>query len=463
MEFYMNITAEKQFFGHPRGLSTLFFTEYWERFSFYGMRALLILYMVADPALGGLGFSTEKAALIYGYYLGAVYIAGLPGGFIADRFWGQRKAVFIGGIIIASGHAAMAFEGITMFYAGLGLIIIGTGLLKPNVTVMVGSLYSKEDPRRDGGFTIFYMGINIGAFLAPLMCGYLAQDPDFITTMNSFGFDISSGWHWAFALAAIGMVLGLIQYKSGGKYLGEIGLQPAGKTKENTAAVVEPFTKDDKSRLVVIVLLLVFVSVFFSAFEQAGSSLNLFADNNTNNTLLGFDFPSSWFQSLNALFIIIFGPIFAWMWVYLYKIKKEPTGATKFALGLLGVGLGFAVLYMAVLLFPGQKVSPIWLTLVYLFHTWGELCLSPVGLSLMTKLAPKQIVSSVMGLWFTAIGFGGGLVGGLVASLYDANAGQDFLFGLLTVYTLASALILAFLVKPIKKLLAKNKEEAQTA
>lgn len=458
----MNVASEKQFFGHPRGLSTLFFTEYWERFSFYGMRALLILYMVADPALGGLGFSTEDAAWIFGFYLGAVYIAGLPGGFIADRFWGQRKAVFVGGVIIACGHAAMAFEGAAMFYAGLVLIILGTGLLKPNVTVMVGGLYSKEDPRRDGGFTIFYMGINLGAFIAPLICGYLAQDPDFVSAMNSMGFDISFGWHWAFGLAAIGMVLGLVQYRAGGKYLGEVGIEPTGKPSTDNAPR-EPFSKDDKSRLVVIGMLLVFVSVFFSAFEQAGSSLNLFADNNTSNTFLGIDFPSSWFQSLNALFIIIFGPIFAWMWVYLYNINKEPTGATKFALGLVGVGLGFLVLYIAVTMFPGEKVSPIWLVLVYLFHTWGELCLSPVGLSLMTKLAPKQITSSIMGLWFTAIGFGGGLVGGAVASLYDANAGQDFLFGLLTVYTLASALILAFLVKPIKKMLEENKEDALEA
>lgn len=451
---------DKGFFGHPKGLSTLFFTEFWERFSFYGMRALLILYMVADPSLGGLGYSASDGALIYGYYLGAVYIFGLPGGFIADRFWGARKAVFIGGIIIACGHAAMAFPGEDMFYVGLALIILGTGLLKPNVTVMVGGLYSKTDNRRDSGFTIFYMGINLGAFVAPLICGWLAQKPDAAEFLQSIGFNVEFGWHIAFSLAAIGMVVGLIQYKYGAKHLGDVGLETnVPKSKDEPK---EPFTKNDIRRVVVIVILLIFVMLFWSGFEQAGSSLNLFALNNTNNTLLGIDFPSSWFQSMNALFILAFGPVFAWLWVYLANKNMEPSGTLKFIFGLLGVGLGFMVLWVVVILVPGERVSPLWLTLVYLFHTWGELCLSPVGLSLMTKLAPKQITSSIMGLWFVAVGLGGGFIGGVVASLYDKDAGQDFLFGLLTVYSIGAALILLFLLRPIKKML-KDKNETVTS
>lgn len=455
------VANEKLFFGHPRGLMPLFFTEYWERFSFYGMRALLVIYMVASPESGGLGFDTVKAALIYGYYLGAVYIAGLPGGFIADRYWGQRKAVFVGGVIIIFGHAAMAFEGVAMFYLGLGLLVVGTGFLKPNISVMVGQLYKKGDARRDGGFIIFYMGINLGAFLAPLIIGYVGQQPGFIEFMNSMGIAITSGWHFAFAIAAVGMVFGLIQYQMSGKLLGNVGVEPKGKPDKATHHA-EPFTADDKKRVWVVIILLIFVCVFFSAFEQAGSSLSLFALNNTNNTFLGFNFPSSWFQSQNAGFILIFGPIFAWLWVYLAKKGAEPSGTTKFMFGLLGVGLGFLVLYIAVALFPGEKVSPMWLTMVYLLHTLGELCLSPVGLSLMTKLAPKQIGGSIMGLWFVAVGAGGGFVGGLVASLYDANAGQEFLFGLLTVYCLAAAFILLLLIKPIKKMLEhSNYNEAE--
>jgi len=447
-------------FGHPKGLSTLFFTEFWERFSFYGIRAILVLYMTASPELGGLGFTTVKATGIYGWYLMLVYLTALPGGILADRVMGQRRAVMLGGMIIALGNFALVVHTIPSFYLGLALITIGTGLLKPNVSTMVGSLYEQGDPRRDGGFTIFYMGINLGAFLAPLLVGYIAQSSGFLTAVHSLGIDIKAGWNWAFGLAGFGMIFGLLQFKiSGDKLLGEIGKLPSrilqGDGQERIVDK-EPFTPEEKKRLLVIAILFFFAMLFWSAFEQAGSSLNLFARDFTRNTIFGFDYPSSWFQSVGALLIILLAPFFSWLWINLAAMGREPSGPSKFALGLLGVGLGFLVLVFAVKVSgpEGSRVSPAWLFSVFLLHTLGELCLSPVGLSLMTKLAPRRIVSFVMGIWFTASALGNGL-GGWVAGFYDTEGGGalETLFGGIAIYTLTAALILALLVKPIKKLL----------
>ena len=447
-------------FGHPKGLQTLFFTEFWERFSFYGIRAILVLYMTAATEFGGLGFSTAKAATVYGWYLMLVYLTALPGGIIADRWLGQRRAVMLGGLIIAAGNFALVVHSVPSFYLGLTLIIIGTGFLKPNVSTMVGGLYGKDDPRRDGGFTIFYMGINLGAFLAPLMVGYIAQSSGFLNLVHSFGIDLVAGWNWAFALAWIGMICGLIQFKiSGDRLLGDVGLAPsqtAAGSGSDAEREREELTADDRRRLAVIGVLFFFSMLFWSAFEQAGSSLNLFARDFTRNTIFGFDFPSSWFQSVGALLIIMLAPWFSWLWVRLAERDREPSGPSKFALGLLGVGLGFVVLVFATMASgpEGNLVSPWWLVSCFLLHTLGELCLSPVGLSLMTKLAPKQIASFVMGLWFTSTALGNGL-GGWVAGHYDTSGGSSLttLFGGVAIYTLVAAGLLALLIRPISRMM----------
>ncbi len=372
---------DRAFFGHPRGLSTLFFTEMWERFSYYGMRALLILFMTAAPAAGGLGFDTAAAGAVYGLYTSMVYMTSLPGGWIADRLIGQRRAVLYGGILIASGHFSMAVPSLTAFYLGLLLIVIGTGLLKANISVLVGRLYRPDDHRRDAGFSIYYMGINLGAFFSPLVCGYLGQRVN---------------WHAGFAAAGVGMTFGLVQYVLGARYLGQAGLHPAPAESPAEAAAlwqraklwggvatvglaafggllyagvlpITPrqiadaagylllvttvvffawlflggdWTPAERKRLYAIGVFFLAAALFWSEFEQAGSTLNLFADRSTRNSILGWSFPSSWFQSANALFIITFAPVFAWLWVHLGS--REPSSPVKFSAGLIGVGAGFA-------------------------------------------------------------------------------------------------------------------------
>ena len=474
---------DRSFFGHPRGLATLFFTEMWERFSYYGMRALLILFMTATAAHGGLGFNTSKAGAIYGLYTSLVYIVSLPGGWVADRITGQRRAVLWGGIFIALGEYALAIPRMESFYLGLGLIVIGTGLLKPNISTMVGSLYTEHDARRDGGFSIFYMGINLGAMIAPLICGYLGENID---------------WHYGFLAAGVGMTLGLIQYVLGGKYLGRAGLTTLG-TPEDTrlfwrllagavvvivagagvavtgvleisangisnafglilAAVVVVFffwllnakgyTPVEKKRFRAILVLFIASTLFWSAFEQAGSTLSLFAERNTN--LHAWDFPlwglfrASYFQSFNSVFIIGIAPLFAWLWVRMGK--GEPSSTGKFSIGLLFVGLGFAILVPVAM---GTGVSPWWLTVTYLLHTIGELCLSPVGLSAMTKLAPARIVGLMMGVWFLSISVGD-YIGGRLASVYETFP-LGTLFGLVAAFCIVVAAGLLLLLKPMRE------------
>src|SRR5829696_9071157 len=440
-------TLDTAFFGHPRGLSTLFFTEMWERFSYYGMRALLILFMTASAASGGLGFDTATAGAVYGLYTSMVYMTTLPGGWIADRLIGQRRAVLYGGIIIAAGHFCMAFSALSTFYLGLFLIVIGTGLLKGNVSVIVGQLYGKDDVRRDAGFSIFYMGINLGAFIAPLICGYLGQ---------------RVSWHAGFACAGFGMLIGIVQYTLGAKYLGAAGARqqsviwggvilaaaviigggaytgilPITATQIADGAgymllivcvaffgwlfFAGDWTTEERKRLYVIGVFFLAAALFWSLFEQAGSTLNLFADRDTRTTVFGWSYPSSWFQSMNSLFVWAFAPVFAWLWLYLGRRRQEPATPVKFSLGLILVGAGFAVLIVAARLAQGGvQVSPMWLTVVYLLHTFGELCLSPVGLSAMTKLAPARIGGLMMGVWFLATSVGN-FIAGRLAGFYES-------------------------------------------
>lgn len=484
-------SADRAFFGHPRGLSTLFFTEMWERFSYYGMRALLLLYMTAPIAAGGLGFDAAQGGAIYGLYTSMAYMACLPGGWVADRLIGQRKAVLYGGILIASGHFSMAVPLLATFYLGLFLIVIGTGLLKGNVSVIVGQLYGPEDKRRDAGFSIFYMGINLGAFTAPLLCGYLGQEVN---------------WHAGFGAAGIGMTAGVIQYVLGSRHLGDAGIAPAPAlspaaaaadrrtalgsgvaflivvlvvgvggftglvpvtaTQVSDAAGVflllstvgffgwlfssSGWTPDEKKRLYVIGVLFLAAALFWSVFEQAGSTLNLFADRNTDTRMFGRSFPSSWFQSLNSLFLIILAPVFAGIWQWLSARGKEPTSPAKFVWGLVFVGLGFAVLVgPAARAEAGTLASPWWLTLTYLLHTIGELALSPVGLSAMTVLAPPRIAGLVMGVWFLATSVGN-FIGGRVSGFYESMA-LPTLFGTVATFAILAGLILAALVPLLRR------------
>jgi proton-dependent oligopeptide transporter, POT family len=497
---------DTRFFGHPAGLSTLFFTEMWERFSYYGMRAILLLFMTTSVAAGGLGWDAAKAGPIYGLYTSMVYLTSLPGGWIADRLIGQRRTVLIGGIIIALGHVSLTFHALAAFYLGLFLIVVGTGLLKPNISTMVGSLYTAEDQRRDSGFSIFYMGINVGAFSAPIVCGFLAQHDRFKAFLQGLGMRPEDSWHWGFGAAAVGMTLGLIQYVLGGRRLGQAGLQRREDlalyqqdkrkflialggavlvfavlaalsatgtfpiTVEGVVAFVgwvlvifpvvyfaflltrPTWTPVERKRLGSIILFFLFATLFWAIFEQAGSTFTLFAERNTRTTLLGFDFPSSWYQSVNSFFIITsLGPLFAWLWIKLGR--REPSSPTKFAYGLFFATLGMAVMIFASLASGPQdlKVSPLWLLSVYFIHTIGELCLSPVGLSTMTKLAPRLVVGQMMGVWFLASAEGN-FLSGQAAGFFEKLPLPE-LFTRMTIVGAIFTLIAVALIKPIRRLM----------
>ena len=478
------------FFGHPRGLATLFLTEFWERFSYYGMRALLILYMTAAIASGGLAFDAERAGAIYGLYAGSVYLLALPGGWIADRLLGQRRSVMVGGIIIAMGHFSLAFKSTDMFFLGLMLIAVGTGFLKPNISTMVGELYAPGDRRRDAGFSIFYMGINLGAVAAPLLVGWIGE---------------RVGWHYGFALAGFGMVAGVIQYALGGRHLGEAGLHPtASQTPQArksaaliaslvgglivaaialiwTGVLVIPVEKlasgsavviaglaifyllyqlvagglnpVEKRQMIVIFVLFLFSALFWSGFEQAGSSFNLFAERLTQRTVFGWEIPATLFQVINPLIIVILAPLFASLWIWLGQRGKEPSSPAKFSFGLILLGLGFAVLSWGSIYTAGGKVpvSLMWLVTTYVLHSCGELCLSPVGLSTVTKLAPHRKVSQMMGIWFISISLGN-LFAGLVAGKFETLPLPQ-LFGAVCATTVVAGLVMALIVKPVRRLM----------
>ena len=456
-----------EFFGHPRGLATLFMTEFFERFTYYGMRALLVLFLVAATSAGnpGFGMDRESAGAIYGLYTGGVYLGCLPGGWIADRLIGQRSAVFWGGIFIAIGNFILAIPASPpVFYVGLTVIVIGVGLLKPNISAIVGALYEGQPgARRDAGFSIFYMGINLGSFLAPLIAGTIGE------TWN---------WRGGFFCAGLAMLIGVAQYKLTEERLGTAGLQPATTTPEErsrgwksvlgglavvivlglliatgvipvtitalaqafgTAMIalaflffsyVLLFAKLDGSerrRVGLIAIFFLCAALFWAGFEQAATTLNLFAQDYTNRSALGSFFadgmhPASWYQSANPVFIIIFAPFFAWLWVALGKRNLDPSSPAKFGIGLTLLGVGFLVMMLAsqLVVSSGGKVAPTWLALTYMLHTFGELCLSPVGLSNVTKLSPKRFVGQMMGTWFL-----GAAVGNLLAGLIGGHVGSS--------------------------------------
>ena len=504
MSMSPDAVIDTRFFGHPRALGTLFFTELWERFSYYGMRAILILFMTASVQIGGLGFDVGTAGAVYGLYTGMVYLACLPGGWLADRLLGARRATVIGGSVIMAGHLCLALPLTTSFYLGLVLIVIGTGLLKPNVSTLVGQLYGAEDRRRDAGFSLYYMGINAGAFLAPLVCGALAQGEGFRALLTAWGIAPSLAWHFGFGAAAVGMAFGLATYLRGSAQFGSAGLPPIASEARAQAsriawrgglallgliAVVMAlvvsgaititaaglgtvfglallaitiafflwiFLRNDWSaaerrRLWMVLALFLGATAFWSLYEQGGSTLTLFAERNTDTSLLGYDFPASWMQSLNPIYIICgLAPAFAWLWLRLGT--REPSSTAKFALGLAFMAAGYGVMIVAgSIAQSGVRVSPMWLAVMYFLHTLGEMCLSPVGLSAMTKLAPARIASLTMGVWFLASSIGSYL-GGRVASLYD-SLGLAQIFGALTGFAVVATVVMTLLVRPLQRLL----------
>ena len=508
------VFQDRSLLGHPRGLGLLFIVEMWERFSYYGMRALLILYLT-----DALKWPDGEASRLYGTYNALVYLTPLIGGYIADRFIGTRTSLVVGGIVIALGHFSLAFapESIEIgsaaakdlsimwpFYFGLLCIIIGTGFFKPNVSTMVGQIYGEGDVRRDAGFTIFYMGINTGAFLGPLVTGYLAESPRF-------------GWHWGFGAAGVGMVLGLITYLwFRNRYLPGIGfVQAHVPTTADESGVHAPAINpvhgiigaavgavlaalsggtwlayafgivigasvgvsllgthgEERKRVIALFIVVFFVVFFWMAFEQAGSSMNLFADRFTDRTLGAFEIPAAWFQSVNAGFIILFAPIFAWFWVRLGRMQREPSTPLKMAVGLVLLGLGFLFLVVGARgpdacvadvgreaaraeAAPCALASPMWLVMAYLLHTWGELMLSPVGLSYVTKVAPIRFGSLLMGAWFLANSAAHEL-GGILAAMTETIATQSEFF-MIPVYTSVGAGILMLVLVPLLKRLTRS-------
>jgi POT family proton-dependent oligopeptide transporter len=432
----MTAVSEKQWFGHPRGLATLFFTEMWERFSYYGMRALLLPFMVGATALPGLGFDLKRATSIYGWYVFSVYATAIIGGVIADRWLGHYRTVFVGGCIIAAGHFSMAFHNLSFFYAGLVLIALGTGLLKPNASTLVGTLYRKDDPRRDSGFSLFYSGINVGAFFGPIIVGWLV-----------FKF---SNWHYGFATAGVGMVLGLIQYSMGKKYLAPAEPE-ARAVEEHPKAPAPPLTRTDWMKIGVIGILFVFCVIFWAGYEQAGTTLNLFADRATRNTIFGWAYPFTWLQSVAPFCVWAFAPMFAWLWLRLGRY--EPSSPSKFMLGLVFLCLSYVLIWQAARIFEttGNRVSAMWLVLLYLLQTFGEICLYPTGMSMVTKLSPPHLVSILMGFFFLALAVGNKLAGYVAGFLQDMAFSQVFQVALIG--SGVAAVILALLIRPIKRMM----------
>ena len=500
-------TQDRKFFGHPRGLSTLFFTEMWERFSYYGLRPLLVLFMSATIMQGGYGFDRTTASAIVGIYGAFVYLMSLPGGWVADRLLGLRRAIFIGACLISAGHISIGLSGIAgpgngkiPFFLGLVLIVLGTGLLKPNISAIVGDLYPEGGARRDAGFSIFYMGINVGSLIGQMVTGYLGEQVD---------------WHIGMGAAGVAMLLGLINYGlRQKKTLGPIGMEPtrlaepAAQARQERNVKLAVFgllgvvallfvlaatgtihldppsiaknmtyvlvglaaaffvfvyafghlSSDEKKRVAVIMVLFAFAAIFWSAFEQAPTSLNLFARDFTDRQLGGFTIPATWFQSVNPLMIIIFAPIFAGLWVGMAKRGLDLSSPTKFALGLFLAGLGFVIMIFAakeVVSSGGQTlVSPWWLVGSYFFQSVGELCLSPVGLSSMTKLAPRRYVSQMMGIWFLASALGN-VIGGRVGGHVDPEKLDQMpqLFTATTISLMVAAVVIALLIIPIRRMM----------
>jgi proton-dependent oligopeptide transporter, POT family len=432
----------------PPGLYLLFGVEMWERFSYYGMRAFLVLFLVSTA--GGFGWSKQEAANLYGWYTGLVYLTPLFGGYLADRVLGTHRALIIGSVIIASGHFCLAVQSRPTFFIGLALIILGTGFFKSNISTMVGQLYQPNDRRRDAAFTIFYMGINTGAALGPVICGYLAKNERF-------------GWHWGFGAAGVGMVLGLVTYLVLKKrFLPGIGDVPAGRAALREGRPHQPLSADDKRGIAAIAILAFFNIFFWLAFEQAGSSMNFFAEERTQRQFLGIDFLAPYFQAVNPVAIIVLAPLFAWMWGRLAARGREPSTPVKFAAGLFLMSVSFIIMVVAARLSDaGVNVSPLWLIATYVLQTCGELCLSPVGLSMVTKLAPARFASLMMGIWFLAFFVSdrcAGILAGLVekverGEVFRLLGGQADFFLMFVVVTFAASIALFALSGPVKRLM----------
>jgi len=464
----------------------------WERFSYYGMRALLVLFMV-DAVRGGMGMDDKTATAIYGLYTAAVYLMSLPGGWLADRLWGAQRAVWYGGIIIALGHFTLAIPWTQTFYLGLVFVVVGSGILKPNMSGLVGDLYPEGGARRDAGFTIFYMGVNLGAAIGPLVCGWLA---------------VEMGWHWGFAAAGVGMVLGLTQFRLSRRLLGTAGIHRgndaplhfiermllfggtgaalvllalalSGSVQLNPLLIAQGMTYVilaiaivffvftfcfcgldtlEKKRVGMILMLFLASAIFWAGFEQAGSSFNLFAERYTQRMIgwLNYEIPAAWFQTLGPVFIIALAPLFAWLWVWLARRNLEPSIPVKFGLGLLLLGAGFLVMAGAAkVVAAGHQAWPTWLVTTYLVHTFGELCLSPVGLSSVTKLSPRRLVGQMMGIWFLATSLGN-LLAGLLAGEFKADTIQQWpdMYLKIVILPAAAGLLLIGFARPLKRLMA---------
>lgn len=485
--------AGAPFFGHPRGLATLFFTEMWERFTFYGLRALLVLFLVDAVSTGGYGFDDRTATAVYGLYTAAVFMAALPGGWIADRLIGAQRAVLAGGALMTLGSLMLAIPGPpASFFAGLAVIVIGVGLLKPNVSTLVAGLYPEGGGRRDAGFTVFYMGINLGAFIGPLFSGWLAH---------------RYGWRAGFLAAAVGMPFGLLQFWLSRHLLPAAGAVPhradggagvrrdwlvlgvlaialvagaalliGGAIEVNPAPIAKSaafvlvgmaaayflylfvgagLDAEERRRVVVVVVMFVACALFWSGFEQAGSSMNLFAQRYVDRSIGGLEVPASWFQSVQPAFVILFAPVFSALWIALAKRNLNPAAPLKFAFGLLLMGLGFLFMVKAAGIAAGGVQSPAyWLVLTYLLHTFGELCLSPVGLSTVTKLAPARLVGQMMGVWFLASSLGK-LTAGLIAGSFDPDdvAAMPGRYMDIVLYGCAVGVLLLLISRPVTRLM----------
>ena len=436
----MTINSEKTLFGHPYGLYVLFFTELWERFSYYGMRALLVLFLISETTSDnpGYGWTESEAIYLYGWYTMLVYVAGIPGGWLADKVLGQKKTVMLGGALLVLGHSILAIDNITAFYTGLGFIILGVGGLKPNISTMVGGLYRSDDNRRDIGFKIFYMGINIGAFLSAIIIGGIGE---------------VYGWHYGFGLAGIGMLLGQIVFMWGQKYLVGIGDYIGKQDNPDSEKMNKPLTSIEKDRVKVLLLSFLIVVVFWGAFEQAGGLMNIYAFEKTNRVIssINFEVPATWFQSLNAGFIVLFAVAVGKFWAWWKSLGRESALLFQMAVGVIIMALGFAVMSEAALEFERNGSSAMYyLVLAYLLHTLGELCTSPTAMALITKLAPVKYASIMMGTYFACTGFGNKLAAELGEWAQTAGVYEIFL-GIFIFCTIFGLLVIA-LMKPLKRL-----------
>ena len=475
---------------HPIGLRTLFFTEMWERMSYYGMRGILVLFMTASISDGGLDFNNSSASAIYGIYAASVYLATLPGGWIGDNLLGQQRTILYGGIIIMFGHLALAIPNMNFFYLGLVLVVIGTGLLKPNISAIVGGLYEKNTSLREAGFTIFYMSINLGSILGFFICGFLGEN---------------IGWHYGFGAAGIGMLFGVLQYKININSLGKIGLKPTSELKTQTKNKyikliiglsgvtifilmlgflgfwkIDPIplaniltfiiasisliyflyiyflgklNNEEKKKIIMIFILFVGAALFWSGFDQGGSSFNIFAKEYTDRIMFGWEYPASWLQILNPLFVVILAPFMSYLWIFLGKRMLDPSLPFKFGMGLIFMALGFVIIAIGAQVAMSEGLAGAkWLLLTYLFHTIGELILSPIGLAAISSLSPKRYIGQMMGVWFLASSLGAilaGLISGQATN--EGLSSMPDLFNQIAIISTLAGLVLILIARPLQK------------